>query len=206
MSLTDDQITRRQLTGLAARVFPGLSVGIAPIGPVALMGPEAEAMARAVPSRVAEFSAGRAAARIAMGREVAIPMGADRAPIWPEGIRGSITHAGSWALAVTGQGMIGADLELDEDLPDEVRDTVLLPEERGADARQARLIFSAKECVYKAQYPVTRQLFGFETFAVTLGDGTYRATWQRDVGPFRAGQAIEGRFAMGGGFLLTGTG
>ncbi|MCA2011857.1 4'-phosphopantetheinyl transferase superfamily protein [Cereibacter sphaeroides] len=206
MSLTDDQITRRQLTGLAARVFPGLSVGIAPIGVVALMGSEAEAMARAVPSRVAEFSGGRTAARIAIGREVAIPMGPDRAPIWPEGLHGSITHAGGWALAVTGQGMIGADLELDEDLPDEIRETVLLPEERGADGRQARLIFSAKECVYKAQYPVTRQLFGFETFAVTLGDGTFRAVWQRDVEPFSAGQSVEGRFAIGGGFILTGTG
>lgn len=206
MSLTDDQITRRQLTGLAARVFPGLSFGIAPISPVSMMAAEVEAIALAVPARVAEFSAGRAAARIAMGRELPIPMGPDRAPIWPEGIRGSITHAGGWALAVTGQGMIGADLELEEDLPDDVRDTVLLPEERGADARQARLIFSAKECVYKAQYPVTRELFGFETFAVTLGDGTFRAVWQRDVGPFRAGQAINGRFATGGGFLLTGTG
>ena len=206
MSPSDDQITRRQLTGLAARVFPGLSVGIAPIGPIALIGPEAEAMARAVPARVAEFSAGRMAARIALGRDVAVPMGPDRAPVWPEGVRGSITHAGGWALAVVGQGMIGADLELDEDLPEAVRETVLLPGERGADGRQARLIFSAKECVYKAQYPVTRQLFGFETFEVTLGDRTFRAVWQRDTGPFRAGQAIDGRFTMGGGFLLTGTG
>ena len=109
-------------------------------------------------------------------------------------------------MAVTGPGLVGVDLELDEDLPEEVRETVLLPDKLGVEGRTARLIFSAKECAYKAQYPVTKQLFGFETFAIELGDGVFRAVWQRDVGPFRAGQALEGRFAIGSGFILTGIG
>ena len=35
---------------------------------------------------------------------------------------------------------------------------------------------------------------------------TMAAVWQRDVAPFRAGQALEGRFARAGGFILTGIG
>lgn len=207
MRQTGDPSARRQLESLAATVFPGLRIGIAPVSGVALLHPEeARAIAAAVPGRQAEFSAGRAAARMAMGANAAVPMGPDRAPVWPPGIVGSISHAGGWALAVVGAGPIGADLELDEDLPDEVCETVLLPAERGLDRRRARLVFSAKECAYKAQYPATRALFGFETFAVSLGDGVFRAVWQRDVGPFRTGEALEGRFAIGGGFILTGIG
>lgn len=197
---------RRQLLGLAASVFQGLPVGIAPVDGVSLKPEEESALKGAVPARQAEFSAGRAAARMALGHEMALPMGPDRAPIWPEGVRGSITHAGGWALAVVGPGLTGIDLEPGEDLPEEVRETVLLPQERGADGRTARLIFSAKECAYKAQYPVTRQLFSFDTFAVELGEGAFRAVWQHDVGPFRAGQALAGRFAIGDGFILTGIG
>ncbi|WP_417626659.1 4'-phosphopantetheinyl transferase family protein [Pararhodobacter aggregans] len=206
MSAPGDPFLRRQILGLAASVFPGLPVGIAPVDGVSLKPEEEGALAGAVPARRAEFSAGRAAARMALGREVALPMGPDRAPVWPPGVRGSITHAGGWALAVVGPGLTGIDLERDEDLPEEVRETVLLPGERGVDGRTARLIFSAKECAYKAQYPVTKQLFGFETFAIDLGEGVFRAVWQRDVGPFRAGQALEGRFAIGAGFILTGIG
>lgn len=109
-------------------------------------------------------------------------------------------------MAVTGPGLVGIDLELDQNLPEEVRETVLLPQERGVDGRRARLIFSAKECAYKAQYPVTKKLFGFDTFAIDLGEGVFRAVWQRDLGPFQAGQALEGRFAIGSGFILTGIG
>lgn len=204
MSPPGDPLARHQLEGLAAAVFPGLRVGIAPIGAVSLMPEEDAALTHAVPARRAEFSAGRAAAREAMGRALAVPMGADRAPIWPAGVSGSITHAAGWALAVVGAGLIGVDLEPDEDLPDEVRDTVLIPAERGVSGREARLIFSAKECAYKAQYPVTGELFGFEVIAVTLGEGMFRAEFQRDVGRFLRGQALEGRFALGGGFMLTG--
>ncbi|MCB1389358.1 MAG: 4'-phosphopantetheinyl transferase superfamily protein [Rhodobacteraceae bacterium] len=206
MSPGDDPLTRRRLETLAAVVFPRLRVGVAPVGEVSLKPEERTSMAGARTARQAEFSAGRAAARLALGRDVAIPMGEDRAPVWPAEVAGSISHAGGWALAVVGSGLIGADLEMDEALPDEVRETVLRPEEQDVDGRTARLIFSAKECAYKAQFPVTRALFGFETFAIHLGDGVFRAVWQRDVAPFRAGQALEGRFARAGGFILTGIG
>ncbi len=200
-------MSRPALERLAAAVFPGASWAVVALGEGALL--PGESLPGAVPRRLREFAAGRSAARLAMGRALPVPIGADRAPVWPAGVSGSITHAGDWALAVVGTGPVGIDLEPDADLPGEVFDTVLLPAERqapGFDARQARLIFSAKECAYKAQYPLTRQLFGFETLAITLGQGSFRAEFQRDVGAFRRGAALQGRFAIGGGFILTGIG
>lgn len=205
--MSDPIEARRRLLQLAATVFPGRVVGLARVGEYSSLKPEEDsAMARALPARRAEFAAGRAAARQALGRDVAIPMGADRAPVWPPGDAGCITHAGGWAMAVAGTGLLGIDLEDDADLPDDLRETILRPEERSADPRTARLIFSAKECAYKAQYPLTRALFGFDVLSVTLGAGRFRAEFRQSVGPFAIGAALEGRHAIGGGFILTGTG
>ena len=56
------------------------------------------------PVRLAEFRHGRACARLALGRIGAgahdIPVGASREPIWPTGVVGSISHAGTAAAAV----------------------------------------------------------------------------------------------------------
>ncbi|WP_370222668.1 4'-phosphopantetheinyl transferase family protein [Pararhodobacter marinus] len=206
MSNPDTDTTRRQLETLAAQVFrPPLRVAVVAIGSISLKPEEEPAVERAVERRRAEFAAGRQAARQAMGRDVAIPMAIDRSPVWPEGVTGSISHAGGWAMAAVGEGTIGLDLEVDADLPEDIRDTVLLPQERDLDPRLARVVFSAKEAAYKAQYPRSRALFGFETLAITLGDDSFRAVFQRDVGPFAAGHVIDGRFAIGAGFIVTGT-
>ncbi|MCW1931251.1 4'-phosphopantetheinyl transferase family protein [Pararhodobacter zhoushanensis] len=208
MTLPTHSAIRRQLEKLAADVFaPEIALGIASAGDISVMPEEEATLARMVPARRREFAAGRTAARRALGQSVAIPMGPDRAPVWPAGVAGSITHTQGWALAVVGKGMIGIDLEEDEPLPTEVFGTVLLPKERaalGADTRRAKLIFSAKECVYKAQYPVTKELFGFEVISITLGDTTFHAEFQRNVGPFERGHILSGRYAIGGGFILTG--
>ena len=199
------------LATLAARVLPGLSHAVEPVGPADLFPQEAQAIAGAVPLRQHEFAAGRKAARAALRRPLPIPMGADRAPVWPPGWVGSITHAGGWAIAAVSADhrLLGIDLELDDDLPADIWDTVLLPSERDglhgrADAgRLARVIFSAKESAYKAQYPLSRALFGFEQFAVDLGEGVFTATFQGAVGPFRRGDRLDGRFARADGFILT---
>lgn len=184
-----------------ARAEPGL-----------LLGDEASAIRAAVPHRQREFAAGRIAARRAMGRELAVTMGADRAPVWPAGIQGSISHADHWAIALVGRSdqMLGVDLERDEPLPREVLDTVLTAAEQsrlGTEAEiWARVIFCAKECAYKAQYARSRQLFGFEVFEIFLdaANGRFQAEFQQDVAPFVQGQRLHGRFSRGGGYILTG--
>lgn len=171
-----------------------------------------------VPRRLAEFSAGRHAARAALAElghaPVAIPQGADRAPVWPKGVAGSISHSRSACLAIASvtQRGLGLDLEPDEPLSEDLWAAILLPDERrramvSADpGRAAMLMFSAKEAAYKAQYPLTRQLFGFETLEIVAeGDQFrhFRAVFHEAVGPFALGEAISGRFAHAEGHVLT---
>ena len=82
---------------LAALLGPDAGVGYAAIeGTHGLLPEEAPAIARAIPKRQAEFAAGRRAARAALttlGHPAqAIPVGDRRAPIWPQGTVGAITH------------------------------------------------------------------------------------------------------------------
>ena len=94
-----------EVEAVLSRVLgPGVGLGVEPVsGAEGLRPVEAIAVARAVPKRVAEFAAGRRAARRALdsiGREaVDLPAGPNRAPVWPEGVTGSITHDGDLALA-----------------------------------------------------------------------------------------------------------
>jgi len=93
-------------------------------------------------------------------------------------------------------------------------DTILTPPERkwlnhqrpGDMARLAKLIFSAKETAYKAQYPLSREVLDFECIAVLpdLAAGTFAATFTRAVGPFASGTVMGGRFARTHGLILTG--
>lgn len=180
---------------------------------------ELAAIPGAVDRRRREFAAGRTAARLAL-RELgapamAVPMGADRAPIWPPGLLGSITHAGTACLAaVAWEGemrLVGLDLEEDSPLDTDLLPTVCTPAERAWLAGQmdpghwAKLIFSAKECAYKAQYRISRTLFGFDTLHITLDTANrgFSATFQSDVPGFRQGDMLRGRFATGHGLIVT---
>lgn len=190
--------------------------------PIATEPEEMAAVKGAVPRRLAEFHAGRAAARAAM---VAlgfpprpIPMGPDRAPIWPEGLTGSISHSESACVAAVGlRGdwvSVGVDLEeatpLDPLLVAEVCTKAeqvwlgkQLPSERGL---MAKLIFSAKEAVYKAQYPLSGELFGFDALELRIDRElcTFEAVFQSPQGPIAAGAILTGSYAHAAGLLVTG--
>lgn len=161
-----------------------------------------------VPKRLAEFRAGRAAARLALAElglpDRPIPAAPDRAPIWPQGLQGSITHSDSLCLAVIGRLRgIGADLEEAEPLDEGLRDAVLRPEEAAATPLEAKLIFSAKEAAYKAQYALSRQLFDFQMLTVALDGPTFTARFTGEVPPFPAGRVLHGRWAKVAGHFLT---
>lgn len=161
-----------------------------------------------VPKRLAEFRAGRFAARAALAElglpPRALPAGPDRAPIWPLGVQGSITHSDALCLAVAGRlPGIGVDLEPDLPLDPALRDLVLRPEEQGASDAAAKLIFSAKEAAYKAQYPHSRQVFDFQGLQITLQPGGFTARFALPVAPFAAGAALQGRWAIVSGHVLT---
>ena len=161
---------------------PGFGWGVSGhADPGILSAIEARAVARAIPSRQAEFAGGRAAARRAMAMigatEVPVPMGPDRAPRWPDGLIGSISHdAGLCVAAVARRGWVrsvGLDIAPDAPLALDIEPEITRPDEAqvGDPTTGLRLRFGAKEAVFKAQYPLTGLLFGFQAVHVDLGNG-----------------------------------
>jgi 4'-phosphopantetheinyl transferase EntD len=95
--------------------------------------------------------------------ECPIKRGSARAPTWPEGIRGSLAHDSDYAVAAICRAQdfraLGIDVEPAELLPPELVDLVATPRERAhldADGFGGRMLFVAKEAVYKAVYPLDR--------------------------------------------------
>lgn len=180
---------------------------------------ELVALPGAVPKRLREFSAGRAAARQAMTELGAPPMavliGKDRAPIWPDPLIGSISHCNTACLAAvawTGElQMLGLDIEEDTPLDEALLETVCTAPEldwladQAEPGRAAKVIFSAKECAYKAQYPLSQTLFDFQTLEVWMNDDLthFTARFTRPVAPFGQGDTIQGKIARGEGLIVT---
>ena len=180
---------------------------------------EAAHVARATPARQAEFAAGRAAVRTAMAALGLPPRpvvnGTDRAPVWPAGVTGSLSHCRSLCIAALvrseAAASLGIDIEEDSPLDPALIDIVCTPEERAMIAGPqagalAKLIFCAKEAAYKAQYPLTGLLFDFQTLEIAFDRDAPRftATFRQPVGGFAVGAGLPGRHARVAGHLVTG--
>ncbi|WP_066374283.1 4'-phosphopantetheinyl transferase family protein [Herbidospora mongoliensis] len=179
--------------------------------------PEEEfVVARAVPRRRAEFATARWCARQALTPfgygDVPILPGPKREPLWPKGIVGSMTHCDGYrAAAVASDDVVismGIDAEPDQPVPDRVLNSVALPGEQAVIygllrdrpvVAWDRLLFSAKESVYKAWFPITGRWLGFEEAHVTFGDGVFSARILIDS-PL---PVFEGRWAAEGGLIVT---
>lgn len=174
-----------------------------------------EHLPRAIPSRQAEFRAGRVAARRAMAAAgldpSAVPMGRDRAPIWPVGMRGSIAHCEGACVSLIARAgevaSLGLDIEPSRDLPRPLWDTVLLQSEMQEVERQeqpglhALAHFVAKEAVYKAQYPLTGALFDFHTLEIVFNGDHFSARFTKNVQPFAPNTQVQGRLVLSSGFI-----
>lgn len=154
-------------------------------GPEPTLFPEEEpAVARAVAKRRREVAFGRACARQALGRSIAIPAGAGGAPLWPDGIVGSITHTDDDAAAMVAvRGTVvalGIDLEslAHAARTEDLLTTVTTAAERAtADPvlPLAALAFSAKEAVYKCLYPTAGRFLDFYDVELAIDPaGTFR--------------------------------
>jgi 4'-phosphopantetheinyl transferase EntD len=157
--------------------------------------PEEEALvARATEKRRQEFAAGRECAHEALSAlglgKVPILRGYRGAPQWPHGVVGSITHCtGYCAAAVARSGdltAIGLHAEPDTALPGGVLELVSQPAERARlrdlsaaspETSWDRLLFCAKEAVYKAWFPLTGRWLGFADAEITIdgASGTFSA-------------------------------
>jgi len=180
-------------------------------------------VARAVEKRRREFLTGRACARRALARlDVApqpIPVGERGEPVGPDGVVASITHCESFRACAAARSAdlltIGIDAEPNEPLPAGVRDDIAFGAERSLieegsraapSVRWDRLLFSAKESVYKAWFPLARRWLGFEDAVVEIDrDGAFSARLLVP-GPRPGGEEIKGfsgRWLLDGDLLVT---
>lgn len=185
---------------------------------------EADLVENAVLSRRREFVTTRRCAREALAilghTPRPIRQGPDRCPLWPDGVVGSITHTvGYRAAAVAPRTLlasVGIDAEPRAPMPSGVTEAVTVPGElemlAALDAsvpgkHWERLLFSAKESVYKAWYPLTGRWLDFGDARLTI-DPTGLFTAQLLVDGSRADAGpplctLQGRFAITSDLILT---
>ena len=188
---------------------------------VPLFAAEEAAVASAVPARRQEFMTARECARRALlaldEPVVAIGRGEKGQPLWPPGVVGSLTHCrGYRAAALTTDpavASVGIDAEPDLPLPPGVlRHVAADAEGRSLERLRLehpgpnydRLLFTAKEAVYKAWYPLERSWLGFEDADVLLHpDGRFTARLAKilHIGA-RDLRDLEGRWTVAQGTLL----
>ena len=181
-------------------------------------------VAKAIAKRVNEFAAGRACARQALAAfgvtDFALLAAPDRQPLWPADYVGSITHtAGFCAAAVVPRSKfraLGLDSERSGAPTLDIWPTLcraeelawvesLPPAERSA---AVTLIFSAKEAVYKCQYPVTGEWLDFHDLKIEVPDwaqarGRFLVTPTRDIKIAERAPLPEGRYSFHEQFVST---
>ncbi|GAB2935000.1 MULTISPECIES: 4'-phosphopantetheinyl transferase family protein [unclassified Streptomyces] len=186
--------------------------------------------------RRAEFLAGRRCARLALRRlnhpDTPITPGADGVPRWPDGITGSITHCAGYRAAAAAPrsalAALGIDAEPNVPMERVMWNRVFQPSERVFLHRERqmlptqdnwrqpvnwdRLIFSAKEAVYKAWRPLTGTWLGFHDVRITptpmtAGAGRFTvrlsAVAATRIRPGTAVPVFDGRWARTDGLLVT---
>jgi 4'-phosphopantetheinyl transferase EntD len=183
--------------------------------PPALMPEEEISVKNAVAKRRLEFARGRACARLAcrdLGRpHQAIPKGSERAPIWPSGLTGSITHCPGLVAAIVARASsyaaVGIDAEPRETLASDIAARIGTQRERAQlndlaefePEVRGRLLFSAKEVVHKCIQPLTGTFLDFLDVFVHFEVDQSRFTVEpmtRLAGSIRQVKAISGRYCL----------
>ena len=170
---------------------------------------------RAVNKRKAEFLAGRFCCKKALAYfdiyDCEVAIGGNRAPLWPQGIQGAISHNSHHAMVAatkrTDSLGIGIDIEsiMSTKTMNDIKEAILRDEEHHLlyvpDARAVvvcSLIFSIKETFFKAAYPSTGYYFDFD--AITVDKIDYEAkkfyiTVKQDLNPqIYSGMKFDGQF------------
>ncbi len=169
--------------------------------------------------RQREFRAGRHAAHLALTRLEAprqpLLRGDKRQPLWPEGFLGSISHCREVCLAIcariTDVAGLGIDVEPLSPLPEGVSSYVHTPRETAFLEQNPelpeRLVFSAKESLYKCYYPILKQFIGFQAVSLEIDPISktfgFSAAPQSDI-RFPGDLRFHGCYATDEGHLYTG--
>jgi 4'-phosphopantetheinyl transferase EntD len=182
---------------------------------------EQSAIGDAIEVRRREFATGRACAHRALeelgSRSVPVGVGPSGEPLWPSGVVGSITHCNQYrgcAVAYASTFVtIGIDAEPNEPIPEAVRHRIVHPDDRVWQPLRHkptvcwdRLLFSAKECVYKAWFPLTQRWLGFQDVTIALQRGGTFSAYLKTPGPLIGSNrldAFSGRWSAHDGILIT---
>lgn len=184
-----------------------------------------EAIARAAPKRRMEFLAGRLCAREALHRLTGtahVPaIAQSKAPVWPAGLVGSITHSGDLAAALAGSAEAYRGLGLDAETlltaqrSERLAGQILTPNERDwlatlpTDRRGefVTLTFSLKESLFKALFPLVNVRFYFQDAELIAWNGeTQRATLQllKPLSPdWPAASKLHGQYTRLDSYLVS---
>jgi 4'-phosphopantetheinyl transferase EntD len=170
-----------------------------------------------------EFTTARRCAHAALGRlgQRPSPVLHDErgAPQWPAGVVGAITHCSGYRAAAVASSRhvasLGMDAAPNRPLPDiDMLKVIASGPERDRLGQLTaedpgmcwdRLLFSAKESVYKAWYPLTGCWLDFESADVSFGADTFTARLLVP-GPVVAGKPVtvmHGQWLVERGLVLT---
>ncbi len=178
-----------------------------------------------VDKRKSEFLAGRYACKNALQRlglnNSNVGIGQHRCPIWPAGVRGSISHTSTIALCVVSDSLrienIGIDHEqwLSPSSADKLMSHIISKNEKSYLLGKSlpfnellTITFSAKESLFKALYPRVGQYFYFHAASIvsisTSGNqGRFVFKLQRSLLEYYPDDLVEGEYYIDGGSITT---
>lgn len=171
-----------------------------------------------------EFSLGRYCSRRALSKfklesEPILRNPDTREPCWPESVRGSITHSEGHAAAAVGLDKdisgVGIDMEsLSRSINFSIRRHICVETERKyleslspeQANRDLRIIFSAKESIFKCLFPISRTYLYFQDATVTINEKNSGFSFilsKACAGVTPAGFQHSGKYSIEENLLLT---
>jgi 4'-phosphopantetheinyl transferase EntD len=144
-----------------------------------------------------------------------VATGPEGEPLWPQGWVGSISHRSALSIVAIARSSdalgLGVDIEPDVPCSTELVRRVCSDRELSSMAALgqptealARVVFSAKEALHKAQFPLTRAPSGLRHIEVLLDFDTFAARFIQPLAPFPEGFEVRGRWCKTAGLIWTG--
>lgn len=185
---------------------------------------EEAAVGEATAARRAEYQTTRECARAALQElgfpAIEIPTGPDRGPVWPAGVVGSLTHCARIRAAAVARAVdlraLGIDIEMSKRLPPRVLEVIATEEEVGILRRLdrsnpsvpwERVLFSAKEAVFKAWFPLTSEWIDYRSCCLDIDplSGSFVTTFDATSGRGNtlSAEDVLGRWRVYDGFVFT---
>jgi 4'-phosphopantetheinyl transferase EntD len=185
-------------------------------GSAQLSSEEAALVSAAREKRRLEFTAGRSLAKRTLAELgeacTSIPAHRLRYPLWPDGYVGSISHSNTLAAVAvareTDVAALGIDVEVRGSVTDNLHRVLFTDAERAALTQSAcvghdTVLFSCKESVYKAVFPLFHESLEFTDVEIALQGTRFTASCATGKRSRRLVAAGEGFVSEAEGHVVT---